>query len=68
MRDRNELNLAKLESPISESDLGSEIIDMLAQANIDFRRLPVHELQDLIATAQPKTSLFRRRAFSGSTA
>jgi hypothetical protein len=29
-----------LESALCESDLGFELLDMLAQANIDFRRLP----------------------------
>lgn len=40
----------QLESTICESDLGFELLDMLAQANIDFRRLPKEELRNLMAS------------------
>ena len=40
----------QLESTICESDLGFEVLDMLAQANIDFRRLPQEELRNLMAS------------------
>jgi hypothetical protein len=42
----------QLESVICESDLGFELLDMLAQANIDFRRLPPEELQNLMAKSR----------------
>jgi hypothetical protein len=41
------------ESVLCESDLGFELLDMLAQANIDFRRLPKEELESLLAKSRP---------------
>ncbi len=53
MRDTRNTSHRQLESVICESDLGFELLDMLAQANIDFRRLPPEELQNLMKKSQP---------------
>lgn len=46
----------QLETTICESDLGFELLDMLAQANIDFRRLPQEELRNLMASVRPSAA------------
>lgn len=46
----------QLETTICESDLGFELLDMLAQANIDFRRLPQEELRNLMASARRRST------------
>jgi hypothetical protein len=51
-----------LESALCESDLGFELLDMLAQANIDFRRLPAEELERLLAKSRPAPTPRRGRA------
>ena len=60
-------NDRQLESAICESELGFELLDMLAQANIDFRRLPPEELESLMESARPAKPSRRRRhpAMSG---
>ena len=68
MRDQKDANAGRVESAICESDLGFEIIDMLAQANIDFRRLPAEELRNLLASAQPERGFFRRRTLAAAMA
>lgn len=52
----------KAESVLCESDLGFELLDMLAQANIDFRRLPAEELQRLLAKSRPAAPPRPRRS------
>lgn len=42
-----------VESALCESDLGLELLDMLAQANIDFRRLSAEELERLLGKSRP---------------
>lgn len=49
----------QLESAICESDLGFELLDMLAQANIDFRRLPQEELRNLMTSFRPASKASR---------
>ncbi len=51
MRDAQFAGSRPQETVLCESDLGFELLDMLAQANIDFRRLPAEELKSLMATA-----------------
>jgi hypothetical protein len=48
MRDMQNPIHQQRESVLCESDLGFDLLDMLAQANIDFRRLPPEELQHLM--------------------
>ena len=53
----------QLESALCESELGFELIDMLAQANIDFRRLPLEELESLMESKRPAKRSQRRQRF-----
>ncbi len=54
-------NDRQLESALCESELGFELIDMLAQANIDFRRLPLEELESLMESKRPAKRSDRRQ-------
>ena len=62
MRDRQSPSDLQLQSSICESDLGFELLDMLAQANIDFRRLPEEELQELIGHSRRSVPRKPRRS------
>ncbi len=53
MRDLHKNNHHPVESALCESDLGFDLLDMLAQANIDFRRLKPEELERLMAKSRP---------------
>jgi hypothetical protein len=62
MRTYEKNNHHPAESVLCESDLGFELLDMLAQANIDFRRLPKEELERLLAKSRPAVNPRPRRA------
>ena len=53
MRDLHKNHHHPVESALCESDLGIDLLDMLAQANIDFRRLKPEELERLLAKSRP---------------
>ena len=61
MRDTQTYRHRQLESALCESDLGFELLDMLAQANIDFRRLPPEELERLLAKSRSSNGNPRNR-------
>ncbi len=59
-------NDRQVESVLCESELGFELLDMLAQANIDFRRLPLEELESLMKSNRPRKRSHRREQLAMS--
>jgi hypothetical protein len=64
MRNLEKHSQHHLESALCESELGFDLLDMLAQANIDFRRLPAEELERLLAKSRPAAKLRRPLALA----
>ena len=61
MRTFQETTVKERERALCDSQLGPEILDVLAQANVDFRRLPPEEFKHLMA-ASSRSAKNRRRA------